>query len=59
MATEKIFVADLNEEGLKMINDLGSCVLQKEMEIANDEYGYNELKKWINGSAAATLRGPV
>ena len=59
MATERIFVADLNEEELKMINDLGPCVLQKEVEIANDAYGYNEVKRWMNGSAAATLRGPV
>ena len=50
-------MAYLNEEELKMMNDLGSCVLQKEVEIANDAYGYNEVKRWMNGSAAATLRG--
>ena len=59
MATEKIFVAELNEEELKMINDYGSYVFQKEVEIANDAYGYNDVKRWMAGSAASTLRDPV
>ena len=56
LAEGKKLVAELNNEQLNMINDYGSCLLQKEVENANVAHGHAELIRSTAGSAASRLR---